>query len=142
MCLEDRVLLALYNQPGYTPLPDIANRVSLTETAVLAIVHRISADHPGFLLQEGDETSLRISPNQQSKTEVNRFVESGGYTAINEEEFRKYFGEELSLYNRLQRFKEDMAEKAWIKWAGITMLSIAAGIGATVYLKSRKKLHT
>ncbi len=142
MCLEDRVLLAVYDQPGYTPLPDLANRVSLTETAVLSILHRITADHPEFLLQQGDQTSLRLAPNKQTETAVKGFVENGGYTAINEEEFRKYFGEELSLYNRLQRFKENMAQKAWIKWTGVAGLGIAAGFGLVAYLRSRKKTPT
>lgn len=139
MCLEDRVLLALYDQPGYIPLPDLADRVSLTENALLSIVHRIAADRPDFLLQQGDETALMFSANTQTEAAVKTFVANGGYTAINEEEFRKYFTEELSLYNRLQRFKEDVAQKEWIKWTGIAALSIAAGIGVTAYLRSRKK---
>lgn len=139
MCLEDRFLLALYDQPGYTSLRDLAARFSLTDTAALSIVHRIAGDHPEFLLQEGDEGALRISPNKETEAPARAFVESGGYTAINEEEFRRYYEEELSLYNRLQRLKENVSHLAWVKWTGIVGLSLAAGLGLTAYLRSERR---
>lgn len=139
MCLEDRFLLALYAQPGYTSLKELAGRFSLTETALLSIVHRIVVDHPEFLLQEGGEEALRLSPNKEGEGAVRAFVESGGYTAINEEEFRRYYQEELSLYNRLQRLKENVSHLAWVKWTGIVGLSLAAGFGLTSYLRSAKR---
>lgn len=139
MCLEDRFLLALYNQPGYTSLSDLAARVSLTETALLSIVHRITADHPEFILQQGSEEAIQVSPNKLMEAEVRAFVEEGGYTAINEEEFRRYYHEEWSLYTRLQNLREDMAHQAWVKWTGIVGLSLAAGLGLTAYLRSDKR---
>ena len=139
MCLEDRFLLALYDQPGYIPLRDLATRFSITETALLSVVHRIVKDYPEYLLQEGGEEALRISPNKEAESGLRAFIEGGGYTAINEEEFRRYYAEELSLYNRLQRLKENVSQLAWVKWTGIVGLSLAAGVGLTAYLRSERR---
>ncbi len=137
MCLEDRLLVALYKEAGLVPMTEMADRVSITDTAALSIIHRIRKNNPDFIREEGEDSDLRIGANSAKEAEVAAFLAGGGFTAINEEEFRQYYLTELESYNRFQRLKHNLQEKAWIRWATGFGFALGGGLLLLKRLKSR-----
>ena len=137
MCLEDRLLVALYKEAELVPMSEMADRISITDTATLSIIHRISNTYPGFIREEGEGIDLRIGANRAKETEVASFLAGGGFTAINEEEFRQYYLTELESYNRFQRFKAKVKDKIWIRWATGLGFALGGGLLLAKRLKSR-----
>ena len=137
MCLEDRFLFALYNQPGFVSVKLLADDISITENALLSIINRINTGFPDYLLlQESLEGGAQVSPNAEFQQEVRLFLADGGFSAINEQELRDYYKMEM---NRLQKIKNALQEYRWIKWASGTLLTIGGGFGIFIFIKSLKK---
>jgi hypothetical protein len=138
MCLEDRLLVALYKEAGLVPMTEMADRISITDTAALSIIHRIRKTYPEFIREEGDDSNLRIGANSAQEAEVASFLAGGGFTAINEEEFRQYYLTELESYNRFQRLKHNLQEKVWIRWATGLGFALGGGLLLARRLKSNR----
>ena len=138
MCLEDRLLVALYKENDFVPMTELADRISITDTATLSIIHRIAGSYPHFIRQEGAYSALRIAPNREQESQVSSFLAEGGFTAINEEEFRQYYLTELESYNRFQRLKHAIKEKVWIRWATGLGFALGGGLVLARRLKSNK----
>jgi len=140
MCLEDRFLFALYNQPGFVPMQTMADAITITDNALLSIIHRIRTGYPDFLLLEGEpQIGMQLSPNEAMQKEVRMFLADGGFTAVNEQELREYYETEMAAYTRLQKIKNAVQRYGWIKWAAGTLVTIAAGIGVKALLGKIKK---
>lgn len=136
MCLEDRFLTALYGKTGFEPVSALANQLSLTETALVSIIHRIAETHPDYVRLQGEEPALQVSPNTEGAIAVQEFLAGGGFTAINEAEFLKYYHSELSLYTKFYDLKEQMTRQKWVRWAALTGLVAGFGIGVARYARS------
>lgn len=135
MCLEDRFLTALYDQHGFIPVSNLSNQLSLTETALISIVHRVAETHPDFVRLQGEEPNLQVSPNVEGAIAVKEFLAEGGFTAINEAEFLKYYHSELSLYTKLQDLKESVVRLSWVRWAAMAGLLTGFGVGMARYAR-------
>lgn len=139
MCLEDRFLLALYNKGGTFKLTDIADNISITETAVLSIIHRIEVSYPDYLVIQNNGSGQLVTANNEKEKEVRNFLSGGGFTAINEQEFRAYYEKELDQYNKLQLLKNTIKNNAWIKWAAGLGFSLGSGFAIFKFLQAQKK---
>ena len=139
MCLEDRFLLALYNNGSTFKLTDIADNISITENAVLSIIHRIEETKPEYLVLQNNGSGHLVAANNQKEKEVRDFLSNGGFTAINEQEFREYYKIELDQYNKLQLLKNTFKQHAWIKWAAGLGFSLGSGFALFKFLQAQKK---
>ena len=140
MCLEDRFLITLYNQQHEISLKTMADAVSLTENALQSIIHRIQRGYPDYLIiQENGDHAIILSPNSDRQTDVRQFLAGGGFTAINEQEFREYYAHELEEYTRLEKLKHTLQRYRWIKWTAGLVLAIGAGIGVAALIKAKKR---
>lgn len=139
MCLEDRFLLALYKNGGSFKLTDIADNISITENAVLSIIHRIEVTYPEYLVIQNNGSGQLVAANNEKEKEVRNFLSGGGFTAINEQEFREYYKKELDQYTKLQNLKNTIKQHAWIKWAAGLGFSLGSGFALFKFLHAQKK---
>ena len=140
MCLEDRFLNALFAANESVLLEDLCVPIQITPAAALSIAHRIKAYNPAFFnLDEGaSPKDCSLIPETSQAQNVQLFLEKGGFTKINEEEYLWYYEKEL----KKEKWKAFMqAHKASLKrekWAiGISAL-VALGIVAATYLYKQK----
>ena len=140
MCLEDRLLVALYNEQGPVPLVQLSNAISITHNAGLSIVHRVSASFPHYILIEEEEAadSLLLSPNPALSGEVEQFLAKGGFTAINEQEFREYYEKEMKREKWRKLFRKITSGQIWKRWLAGTGLTIAGGVALATWARSHK----
>jgi hypothetical protein len=140
MCLEDRFLLALYNEIDIVPLNVIAHRTAITETAALSIISRIQTRFPDYVhITQTPIKEVSLSSDKNLQQEVRLFLTGGGFTAINEQELRDYYASEMAAYSRFQKLKERIQEYRWTKWIGSTLLTIGGGFGLVTLFRALKK---
>ena len=141
ICLEDRFLKALFTAKGPVRLEDLCAPIQITPAAALSIAHRIKRAYPEFLeLEEGvSSKDCSLNPMALQAHNVQAFLDKGGFTQINEEEYLQYYEKELKK-EKLQAFVR--AYKATLKrekWAiGITAL-VSLGIVMATYLYKQKQ---
>ncbi len=140
MCLEDKFLVTLYNYQGPVIINEIADGLSITENALLSIVHRVTNQHPQFVTMQRGQTNgrLQLSPNKNVEHEVKIFLADGGFTAINEQELREYYEAELAQQKGIEKIKRIVQEYTWIKWAVGVGLTIAGSFVIAAFAKSIK----
>jgi hypothetical protein len=143
MCLEDRLLVALYKEQGPVPLVELSNSIFITQNAGLSIVHRVSANFPHFILVEEEVAadSLLLSPNPALSGEVKKFLAGGGFTAINEQEFRDYYKKEMKREKRRKFFSKITSGQTWKRWLAGTGLTIAGGVALATWASKANKSH-
>lgn len=140
MCLEDRFLITLYNQQAAISIKAMADAVSLTENALHSIIHRIQKGYPDYVIVQEEATdALVLSPNDTLEKQVRQFLSEGGFTAINEQEFREYYAREMEEYTRLQKLKRMLQQYRWVKWTAGVLLSFGIGIGMAALVKAKIK---
>jgi len=140
MCLEDRFLITLYNQKVAIPIKAMADAVSLTENALHSIIHRIQRGYPDYLVVHEEATdAIVLSPNSALEKDVRQFLSEGGFTAINEQEFRDYYAREMEEYTRLQKLKRMLQQYRWVKWTAGVLLFVGVGIGVAALVKAKRK---
>lgn len=141
MCLEDRLLKALYKEEGPVSLQSIAYPMSITATAALSIVHRIRSNYPEFiqLEEEGIIEDCYLIPSGAQMNKVQEFINNGGFTKINEEEFLQYYEKELKREKRVALLRLYKAKIKREKWAiGISSL-VGLGIIIATYIYKQKE---
>ena len=143
LCLEDRLLRALYKQTGRVSLESLAHPISITATAALSIAHRINKTYPAYIQLE-EQSSIEdcyISPVETEAPMVQAFLHTGGFTKINEQEFIQYYEKEFKKENRkamLQLYKIKIKREKWA--IGITTL-VGLGIILATYLYKKKQVN-
>ena len=122
------------------PLVELSNAILITHNAGLSIVHRVSANFPQFILVEEEVAadSLLLSPNPALTGEVQKFLANGGFTAINEQEFREYYKKEMKREKRRKFFKRLTSGQTWKRWLAGTGMTIAGGIALANWARSHK----
>lgn len=141
MCLEDRLLQALYKQEGPTSLQSLAAPISITPTAALSIAHRIKKTYPQYLVltEDGGIDMCIVAPVQAQVSKVAQFLDKGGFTKLNEQEFVLYYEKELKREKREAFIRLYKAKMKREKWAiGIGSL-VGLGIIFATYLYKQKK---
>ncbi len=141
MCLEDRLLAALYQQQGPVPLTQLSLSISITPNAGLSIVKRIAASYPGYILTENGTAAehLQLSANPKLAGEVAQFLAAGGFTAINEQEFLEYYQKELKREKWRAFINRLTSGQTWRRWLAGTGLTVAGGLGFLAWMKAQKK---
>ena len=139
MCLEDQFLIALYNQPGFVTVTEMAAKLSITETALTSIIHRIKGAHAHFIIHDEMTDAALLSPNMPVQNEVRLFLADGGFTAINEQELRAYYRAEMERYLKLEQMREALKQHGWIKWAAGFGFLLGSGAVLMQFLKQRRK---
>jgi hypothetical protein len=141
MCLEDRLLLALYSQTGPVPLAQLSNSILITHNAGQSIVNRVCSSFPHYILVESKdgEDGLLLAANREADGEVRRFLADGGFTAINEQEFREYYQKELKREKRRELWRKLTSGQTWWRWMAGTGLTVAGGFAITAWMKSIKR---
>jgi predicted small secreted protein len=141
MCLEDRLLQALYKEEGAVHLQDIADPIAITPNAALSIVHRIQKVYPQYLTieAEGEEESCRLVSRPSQAEQVQRFLDEGGFTKINEQEFLQYYEKEIIREKRKARINQVKAKIRREKWAIGVGLVVGMGIILATYLHKQKQ---
>ena len=140
MCLEDKFLVTLYNYQSPVVINEIANGLSITENALLSIIHRVSTHNPHFvtLHRENVNGKLHLAPNENAEPDVKIFLADGGFTAINEQELREYYETELAQQKGIERIKRIVQEYTWIKWAAGVVLTITGGFAIAALVRHLK----
>ena len=136
MCLEDKFLIALYTYHGPAKISEIADYLSITDNALLSIINRVTTNHPQFvILQKGQGDKLSIAPDKSIEEEVMFFLEDGGFTAINEQELREYYQNEMEQLKGIEKIKQLVNEYAWIKWVTGVVFTIAGSFSIAGIIK-------
>src|SRR5688572_23532997 len=93
MCLEDIFLVQMYNQQEAVEVKKISETMGITVNALLSIMNRVMANHPEFIIvqRSSDNEYSTVGLNESVKKEVKAFLSKGGFTAINEKEFKRYY---------------------------------------------------
>jgi len=95
---------------------------------------------PNYLIVREEATdAMLLSPNGFLEKEVRQFLSDGGFTAINEQEFRDYYATEMEEYTRLEKLKRMLQQYRWIKWTAGVLLSFSTRIGVAALVKAKKK---
>ena len=141
MCLEDRLLVALYNQQGPVPLSELSNAVFITHNAALSIVHRVAASFPHYIILENAETehNVTLAANTDAVAEVKQFIDGGGFTAINEQEFLVYYKKELQREKLRAFFSKVKSAMTWKRWLAGTGITLASGMTLLAFMRTLKK---
>lgn len=124
MCLEDHLLQALYKEEGPVPIQHLSLPIAITANAALSIVHRIKKAYPQYLIieDEGNIESCKLTPIQSQAAQVQQFLQEGGFTQINEQEFLHYYEKELVREKRraqLNGIKARIKRERVGHWCGI-----------------------
>lgn len=141
-CLEDRLLQALYTVEGPVSLSDLAKPIAITPNAAMSIVHRIKHTYPQYLLIQDEELVDRceLCSVQTEATHVNQFLEEGGFTKINEQEFLLYYQVEVRKEKRRNQLRNLQTKIRNERWSiGIALL-IGLGIIGVTYLHRRNEM--
>ena len=138
-CLEDRLLQALYTSVGPVSLQELADPIEITPNAALSIVHRIKRDYPQYLDIHEDELVERSSLHAiQTETDsVHQFLNDGGFTKINEQEFLMYYEKELKREKRQAQLATFKAKVRNERWAIGISLVVAISVVSAVYLHKK-----
>ena len=138
-CLEDRLLQALYTTEGPVSLQELAAPIEITPNAALSIAHRIKRDYPQYLHLQEDElvenSSLYAVSTESDK--VHQFLNEGGFTKLNEEEFLKYYEKELKREKRQAQLRVLKAKIRNERWAIGISLVVAISVVSAVYLHKK-----
>jgi hypothetical protein len=99
---------------------DMAGRLNISETATCSILNTIKTNYPDFiLLRKGDGNNRFIlSSNAAVRSNVKRFLAEGGFTALNEREYRAYECGEIQedLLGQPKRIlKEVLLSGEWVE---------------------------
>ena len=140
MCLEDQFLETLIYKSGSVEVNDVADSLGISINALLSIINRVEANLPHFIYFEKDNQNISKVYLIQDKVEATvSFLNSGGFTAINEKEFNE-FAEERFIFDKVkEQVKEVIKKLSWRRWATGIAVTFGTGLTLMMGLKHIKK---